>query len=661
MTYQLRLASMEYPAPSETTQGLSSESMDSHRIMSPDNNFIISYDHNHSPLSRYADNVWDFSCYQQSGTTSHSKMVFKKLPESVIPDVKWVMFAVLFLDDWASPNNLSVSTVLRYLMAVRRMGRYAHEQNISLFDIFSSEQHLIAASERMTSLTLIRAMGSVIDHLHILGPESCGVTVIRSEKFNVLKATKFAYFGTQQNAVIPSRIFSNLITELNKFETEINEHIFSICRLVEFMSDGKCANDAKSASPARNRYRGFNTTNFANVVKSLGLTELLHKYNIDGPNDLKLFVVGIQHYGKLMIHIYSGMRSQEVLSLKVGCLTQTSTRNGSEYELSGDTSKLSGGRKSVTWVTSENVVPAIKILEALATTINQYATLPDGQLPLFISTSYCGIVGNPRQAYGLPMKAAFEKDKGEIFCYLDEQAFAIRDEDVKQLNQVDPFRAWDAEERFKVESVWRFTSHQFRRSLAYYVAQSSLVSLPSLKRQLKHISRNMTIHYAQAIDLPSEFDADQHFIHLLSGKKPEADAAAFLANIVNSEEELHGAHGKILQKGLAPDYRGAVFKSPRNELVKKFNRGEISYSETAMGACTSTAPCDKKALRILSACVGCKSAVIKKSKLKNLITHQKSFVDELVPGTIEYKIELAELDALTKFQKQISKGIDDEQ
>jgi hypothetical protein len=67
----------------------------------------------------------------------------------------------------------------------------------------------------------------------------------------------------------------------------------------------------------------------------------------------------------------------------------------------------------------------------------------------------------------------------------------ITQEDIVELKLIDPHRAWEAEPDFAVGAGWPFTRHQLRRTLALYAQRSGLVSLPSLKRQLQHITQEM--------------------------------------------------------------------------------------------------------------------------------------------------------------------------
>jgi hypothetical protein len=221
------------------------------------------------------------------------------------------------------------------------------------------------------------------------------------------------------------------------------------------------------------------------------------------------------------------------------------------------------------------------------------------------------------------------------------------------LEKISPFRAWEAEAVFRIGAVWRFTTHQFRRSLAFYVAQSALVSLPSLQRQLKHIGREMTLYYCQTKELASDFNADEHIARMIRRCKPEADATAYLYQVLSSDESLYGAHGKYVERNIKQGDSAILLKTSRDALIHRFKKGEIAYKVTHLGACMTIEHCDKKATREIAACISCDRAVIKLSKLKQVVDRQQKFVIELEqisPDSILYRTEKAELEALKTFQ-----------
>jgi len=72
----------------------------------------------------------------------------------------------------------------------------------------------------------------------------------------------------------------------------------------------------------------------------------------------------------------------------------------------------------------------------------------------------------------------------------------------------------------------------------------------------------------------------------------------------------------------------------------------------------TTAPCDKKLFRLISACVSCDRAVIKQSNLDRMIARQSLLVNELElqsADSIACRTEIAELESLQNFKKKMEK------
>ena len=71
----------------------------------------------------------------------------------------------------------------------------------------------------------------------------------------------------------------------------------------------------------------------------------------------------------------------------------------------------------------------------------------------------------------------------------------------------------------------------------------------------------------------------------------------------------------------------------------------------------SRKPCRKKAARVISACINCEEAVLKKSNVERVYSRQLKLVNEMVAeqhGEFEIKQEKAELNTLEKMFKLVS-------
>lgn len=109
-------------------------------------------------------------------------------------------------------------------------------------------------------------------------------------------------------------------------------------------------------------------------------------------------------------------------------------------------------------------------------------------------------------------------------------------------------------------------------------------------------------YYCKGAGFSDLFNNPEHFMHDIKKVKPEADALAYIYNILLSDEPLQGAHGHYLNTNFS-----------------------------------------------------CPSAAIKSSKVDQLVDRQKQFLNRLDAVSIEYQTEKKELDELIHFQKKINR------
>jgi len=628
----------------------------------PENKFIISRYLTGEILSCYGNDTWDLTPYSSAGDTSSARIHFSSFSQHSLEDIKWLMFILLFIADSGRCTGLSVSTIKSYFKVMRPLAEYLDVNDINLKQLYSNEEHLIKFVKNINSRYLLHSFCAVTSHIQAIG---CNITTIKT--INNIKNDhinkKLSQLGkNEQHPVIPQRILANLINELTIYIDKINRRIDD---LHGFLID-TLSNDIFARSRSMQYKIGCRATQYAptfiDASKLFNLEELFRQFNVTNLLSLTLFITRTQHACKVLLHIYSGMRNSEALCLKTNCLKMETNDHSDIYRIHGQTSKLIGQNKSVSWITSSDIVPSYTVANTLAKIIGSHNDIHISKIPLFISAGHLNFMHKKTHETSRILTNKFSLKNQEIYNLLDNSSFMITNTDLNQLENIDPFRSWNTEKKFKTGSIWRFTTHQFRRSLAFYISQSALVSLPSLKRQMKHLSREMTIYYCQSKALDNLYDNRDHIARMIRKHKPEADTIAYISDIIFSKEPLHGAHGHFvdqhLKKSLNTHSNMVILQDSREKLIKRFKNGEISYKTTPLGACTTVEPCDKKATREIAACISCDKAVIKLSKLNRVINRQQIFVDELKRidiESIEYRNELAELTALHAFKRSITK------
>ena len=171
----------------------------------------------------------------------------------------------------------------------------------------------------------------------------------------------------------------------------------------------------------------------------------------------------------------------------------------------------------------------------------------------------------------------------------------------------------------------------------------------------------MTLYYCHTKTLPDEYCTGGHISGSIRREKPEADTIAYIYDVLQSKEQLFGAHSKFVERNVKKSAQDVLLKQDRDDLIKQFKNGEIAYKETPLGACTTITPCDKKAFRNITACISCDRAVIKPSKLERVIARHSQFVKELEQmdsNSVEYRTEMSELKGLERYRNKISPRAD---
>jgi integrase len=549
--------------------------------------------------------------------------------------------------------GLSVSSIMSYLKILRNIAGYSLKNEIEIRNIFYKEEEMKNYIKSLINRSQLTSFASLTYHLSELGRNITGYDILIDTNISLIHQKLTNTEPIEQHPVIPPRILSELIDGLNLFITDIYSYLSHIDEFIEAVTS--CDNFARSNSlhvkkmiPLKDR-----PLNFKGAARKYELTELFVKYRVRNVSGLSRLISRIQHACRMYFHIYSGMRRSEVLSLKIDSLVERTMSFGPAFRFSGETSKLIGQRKKATWVTSKEVGNAYQIVNTIAKRIGSYAGITTKNTPLFISAGYLGLTATKNiDIENIKISSSGMKSQ-ECYEYLYSSNFMISEEDLEFLYKIDSFKAWSESPEFKVGEKWRFTTHQLRRSLAYYISQSALVSLPTLKKQLKHLNREMTVYYCQSSLPEDDFSEGGHICTFLQKTKPDADAIAYLDQVALSDDSLYGCHGKFVEKNIAANDIEIYSQQNRNDLRKQFLYGEISYKETALGACTALSPCLKRAMREISGCLSCERAVIKPKKIENTINYQKEFVEDLKardPDSIEYRSELAELNALIAYK-----------
>ncbi|WP_321882668.1 hypothetical protein [Burkholderia cepacia] len=621
--------------------------------------FIISRRRNGTAASKRGDLFWDWSGYDPRGqvvglsfafwTTRAGKSRLTAVPperQTLVDDMQHLMSLTIYK---RHGPTLAFKTLNNYLKAFCAIAQYCEKQTLSIPGLLSDERNFSTYVATLDYGAVLQSLCGVVSFLITLDPEhDIGYPVAGNAVITELRRRYREYRSMdKQTPPIPTRIYSEIISavaaQLKDF-AEVADRFFALTAEVLTNTAARQADEKHTLTPVlvtkHELDSYFESKQLAKSAKGIsrGLTEA-------------------QLLCKLTIHIFSGMRDEEAQALPFHCTEAERDHGRTHYLLCGQTTKLNHGKIRLTrWVTNSEAYGAVLLAQRIATLIyGSMGCIPEQsddmlkRYPLFVSTGYLALNGRPPAGVD-----AFQAQRIKI-NRRDETLVAaairplIHECDLRELEEIDPHRAWRSEGKFQVGIPWPLGTHQFRRSLAIYAQRSGMVSLPSLRRQLQHITKEMSLYYAKGSAFARDFiedDPEDYKLHMAKEwreAKPLSEALAYLRDVLLTGDELFGGAGSFEQQ---KKNRGILMC--RDTTIRKFERGEMAYKETPVGGCIKVGECDQVGLKVLETeCVlGCKNLIGKLPKLDRLIDRQTKLVSTLDPTTVEYRMEQSDLNVL---------------
>ena len=680
---------------------------------------VVTRDSAGQPASLFRQNVWDVSAYDN--VCLERRLYFRRhVPAAAPQDIiiassrQWKQVMYLLMHT-ASDDMPAIPTMSNWLTDLRTFSYYAAERELTLYQALGNATAVLDYIREPGKTKRRLNLRGILAHLHRLGPTVTGVQIPFQELLEPLAELAAECDDYSQHAVIPTRIYQRFLAnceyELGLVETiapelekqldlacsgkrispspalisvaehfgvslvsnsEVSSDYFAALERLKRREGAKITRAAVAREAGRNRgsinkqLRDFDALVAAIAAANAEIRPHQQDASISLQQDrsdsqdtrgLSAFTTEIFALCHVVILAFTGMRAAEAESLPYDCLN-TFRQDGIEhYSIEGVTTKLSGGRvKRASWITSHLAVRAVKLAQRLSGVAHRahgavdYARSSDGKFRLScrLGLSSRGYVPNRAPSN---IKQAIDN--------LRQRAFpAITQEDLDELKLVDLHRAWEAEPKFAIGAVWPFMRHQLRRTLALYAHRSGLVTLPSLKRQLHHITLEMSMYYCRGSAFAKKFvgnDRD-HFAREWADAQGEAEHLAYVAQVLFADERLFGGHGVWATSRATKESPVSVYS--REETRAMFKKGQLAYRENALGGCANPEPCDKPPFDWLDLeCLenNCKNLIVVPSKLQRVIKIQERRVEALrasALGSVEYRMETAALATMLAAQEK---------
>ncbi|WP_161871590.1 hypothetical protein [Pseudomonas sp. SG-MS2] len=582
---------------------------------------VISRDLDGTVLSRVRDLFWNLKPYCAKSVSVFNFESWTKTPNSLsAKSIIAEMQAIQLVRMHFYPNPRKVSSI--DFTALRKMALFAQKHGFSLQDLFNRkacQEALISSLSHAGNKIDLRSFYNLFSELYQLrvlhplfffGPSDFDIVV----RLRMLAGTYSEYRSSLgQTKVIPSRIYGALISGFNDELDFFNQFRSELLEFYTRRSGNKYYGEADSQKIKNGSVK------WRVAIKECGLLELCERFSITGFMQLNSYVISVSSISKNWIHLFTGMRDNEVRTLPANCLTYIRVGGKEIVVLLGYTSKTSGGNNNPTyWISTpivEKAIVAAKLIGRIASLRNGWNDSDLGNYPLFpmFNSPHKTSVAYVYRTAPLPGIYHTERLRKVISRI---PGISLTEADILELERFDGFKDWRSDPDFKVGEVWPLSSHQFRRSLAVYSARSGMVSLGSLANQFKHLTETMTSYYRSdqifAINFLASED-QQAMIREFEYERRVASLMKYESDVINSSGRLWGGEGNRIQ--VSRD-RGKplIITTDREATARKFEKGEMVYKESPLGGCTNLNACDRIGTISVFACLDCQYAVLDSNK-----------------------------------------------
>lgn len=471
------------------------------------------------------------------------------------------------------------------------------------FDEYLIERELNSSTLEQTFSALNKAIEYTPWHKIALG-----FSRIESKK----EARRLSDIEEQQTLVIPERlchaIYGKAIalieealphaTHIAETERNLQENYMQGKRIVEdkmkvggvfrFMnSDGSIDRQKFAGTIANNQPKQL-----SELIKPLA--RKLPNIPLENGIDLQRYLGQLITASYIVCGGFSGMRDSELDKITPNSYYQDSLNGRVLHLLQSHTFKL--GEKRETWVTAAVSKTAIDLMSILTKRWREKVQYPDEKYAnsLWVNQIYRSHAPKLIADWGVRLKR---------FC--KQFDFVVTDDDYQECVESNPRSQVKIKNQVVVGQPWPLSTHQFRRSLAFYCVKNRLSSLVALKQQFKHLYLAMTDWYTNGGQLASlrDLKVDPKIQQALDEINAEATTNKIFKQW-HSDETLSGAHGKAIMK-----MRGDVptIYSSWETIYKAVKDGKITLHGTLHSYCKSGYDCDMDGVVMPQFCVDCSS------------------------------------------------------
>lgn len=328
---------------------------------------------------------------------------------------------------------------------------------------------------------------------------------------------------------------------------------------------------------------------------------MARSFGFNGSRELSNELALLRDACYIVIAMFSGIRDSETLSLKTGCIGNSTTNDGIDLTwLHGTIYKT--GRRAHRWLVPPIVETAIRVIERYRT---PYAKEIEKQIEDYERRAEMAIHHSKEHKVLLKKLHAARRDRNGLFLGTTPRSGhttnvisgALINRRLKLFCKHFGILGDDGKS-------WVLSAHQFRRTYAYFVASAELGDLHYLREHFGHWSIDMTLLYADGAT--DEFDTDTDLLQEILRLKAEKQEDV-IRDYLLTDAPL--ANGDIMLADLRRTIKTAKNK---DELIKQVSDG-VTLNGTGHSWCIGNAKgtgCGGLCVFEADMCVDCSYGII---------------------------------------------------
>lgn len=579
---------------------------------------VVSSNKNGQPAAIFGECEWDIRHYFNKTRVHKHIFHFSEFSNSLslLIELKLIVYGWLFYKSSARPTPAKPSTLIARYEKLKCTYRYL------LLNKFSSMTQLIDNPSEWTkfesyliqqnySQQTLHNIFNAINHVFSL--QDWLLKDFTVKKIHpCLSGNRLSQFSSQQTLTIPERLADEIYGSAIAMVEEAYEYRKKIAGIENALQinhmKGKTVLDKKIKSGELKWLTDsdgmiLNQHRYAQeILKATPRTQndIVEQY-LQGTklNHRKKCVFFNQYYNLLLTACYiccaafSGMRDSELSELTKDSYYIDNFDGKVFHMIQSRTFKL--GEKKTTWVTAPVAGKAIQLASSLTEPWRNELNQTSEILVNTIWLSKSHRLNQPK------FPSWYQRLK--IFC--KHFQVLINSEDYHECLSSNPNSILKIQKVIKPGQLWPLSSHQFRRSLAFYTIKHRLGTTIALKEQYKHLYLQMTEWYAEGGTMAriNNLLIDNHLQELLDSTKLE-DTTNKIFNFVHSKNKLSGSHGKAIV-----EMRNDIpyIYSSWDVIYEAVKSGLLTLHGTLHSYCKNGYNCDMDGVINPAFCVNCSS------------------------------------------------------